>query len=335
MKKIVVPVKVAQPEFSEYFSKNTYAAWDGDSFTRVLKTDDAVGKLEDDKLYLTADGENLSGNPITYTYKFGNMDDFDAVSEFENNATAADLKTKGILEAVSSSNANILKIKTSSISVKAEGETGVTISNVTAGSNTITDNEVKVESTFTMKLQSMLSGISVKYYKDNVASTTAVVYNPDKGTGYTSSPAVSSTAAYIMGYQETTEADAKEGTPAIYNGIGFEYNGKMYDLQPTTIQGVKIAPISDCKEIEGTDVSSIDDVAYAILKADGSMIKDLAGTPLVKDKTTSTATAIVFSDAMTEGTKGALTFQLVDELGIQTLVSIDVEQVNENSPIDK
>lgn len=315
LKKVIIPVKVVKPEFSDFFAKNEYATWNGDEFTRVLSKANLEINKSTDKLFVAQENVTLLPSAITYQYKVGDKEN---VSLDATSSGADALKKAGVLEAIEK-DSDLNKIKNASATVTATYANFATVD--MAGSTK--DEVINLTSTFTMNFKAMLSDITVKYYKNNVASDEAVVYNIDK-----TSKGVSQSNPYILGYQKTAAADEKAGTPDIYNGIGFVYNGKVYDLIQTSIEGVTVGMNASNAEI--STAASVG-VAYAISLSENSVG---AGLNSDSDPFVTGKSSLAFNSTMVTGDKGALEFQLVDELGIQNGFSIKYVKVDEQSPVD-
>ena len=237
IKKIVVPVKVVAPEFSDYYKANSYAGWDANGNLNKTLTGNVT--LEPTVLYLDNEGKALTaGDALNVSFdKFKNTADTEIAANstlvYGNVLKAIDGKdgryTLGITQLSATATANV-----------------ATVENTTGASKDIT-----VKTQFKVNLSQQFTGAKLVYFNNSVAQEKASVFATENGTDF------------IQGYYQSQAANATTGATAKYSGLAIQYAGQnRAPIADATINGIALT-LAETLPAEG-------DINYTIETGTGS-----------------------------------------------------------------
>jgi len=290
LKKIVVPVTVSKPEFSDYYTENNYAGWENGTAKHVL-TDIKSVSLSNQLFNINkkSDGQTdmITGQPsytVTYT-------GYDNKEQKNINFTAVNLTddTYKVLKA----DGHLYDLKVSSLKAKANKAVAHVKLTEANGELATAATDINVDKEFTLKLVSQFADVKVVYYNNNTVSDKAIVVDN-----------------LIAGYKNTAATDEA----ANYNGLAFQYGTANLEVKKNASASTsyKLNGFSILTATNITAAANNNQVKVAVSKSGTS----LGGTPVF-------ATSGVTITDLNAGEGGKLTFTFVDDQGIKTTASID------------
>ena len=195
LKTIEFPAEVKAQSFDDYFKKNEYAAWSGNTLNMILE-DGAInlGQAEINKLFTDMKGNPLTSEPLNFADQNSTTDGDQAVKYVWYNAAGTGITAwkADFNEILSTDNHTLATLKmTDGNAVSALSQlavdsyttyvsaNGVKVmfmgETLAAGQTTHTAKDVAVTSSFTVKATPAFSGAKLVYYVNNVAQETALV----------------------------------------------------------------------------------------------------------------------------------------------------------------
>lgn len=329
LKKIVVPVKVVAPTFDEYFTKNTNAAWvNGAIYKEVAKesksTNDVVALKDADKLFTDIEAESAATvgtgiKNIRYDYAFKPVNGNEATFTDKEKPAATTINLYPTYKdgtTLETSDHPILKENFIKVSGK-DARTGRYVLNnakVSARATSIIakvklenkiTSEIKVSEVFDLNFTTAYSNAKLAYYVNDVVADKAVVNNNNT----------------IFAYKELTIKSGDEGKDDVKAHTGLALI--IGDEDPIAVEHYTIDGLSnnDSNKWSDTENTSAIDSKYVVEVVGGSSIGKVTSS-------SGDGNAIVIkandgSASLVNGQGGTLSLQMVDNLGIQTNLSID------------
>ena len=301
IKKVVVPVTVSKPEFSDYYSENPYANWDNGKYNHVITAGQLAIANTIWNINKDSDNQPMTSAYPTYTVSYKNYEGTDVKDVALPDVLTSDNK---ITEQVASSGTYNLKV--TSMTVKAKKTAAkIKAAQYDQQSGTYqpvaTASSIDMTKEFTMNLVQQFSGVKVVYFTNNVAGDKAIVVDN-----------------LIAGY---ANAETDPNKPANYNGLAFQYG--------TTYLQVKAnATAADSYKLNGYKLQTVSTAAAAgkaneikvAVAKDGSSLGD---TPTFVDAATNNQVGGITITDLNAGEGGKLNFIFVDNIGIRHTASIE------------
>ena len=289
IKHVVVPVTVTKPEFSDYYTENSYAGWNNGTLKHVITSTDNVslsGMLFNYKK--NTDNQDMIGVQPYYivTYK-----DYDNAEQKDKLFSRFDLVGGKILKETGAST-GMYELKVSSLKAKAKQ----TVANVKLTSSTgaisATETPIEVSKEFTLNLVQQFADVKVVYFTNNVAGDKAIVVDQT-----------------IAGY-DNKEPDPEK--PANYNGLAFQYG--------TSYVAAQILETGDNAKLNGftliTEASASKPSGSQINVSVAKEGSSLGNNPEFADSG-------ITVTGLNPGQGGKMKFTFVDNAGIITTASIE------------